>query len=270
MDPRSFNALFGRKPLIAVLHLLSCLEEKQKRLLLVLDECRMLIRYGYTFFLVENYDYDSEDVTFELSHVVGELKREFPKAIFGVKTKSDVHLPDLSYERNGAQFVQLDHVTGTPSVATGTLGEFKHKREFDTERLKYPSVVILGGIHPECYTLKNSTEGNVDGDCRKPHALLVQSCVMATSSCNAVVLTGGAVRGAVKEEHLQVIAKQLNHHPLVIGSGLSDANAHSLLALSSGALVGSSIREQGVASRVSPRRAEKLLEIRERVLSNLD
>jgi predicted TIM-barrel enzyme len=268
MEKRSFfNQLFGHKPLIAVLHLF-CVDSPKDRIKKAVDECRVLLSLGFKYFIVENYDFDSEDISFQLSEVVATLKREFGDSIvLGVKTKSDRHVPTLAHESNGASFIQFERITGAIKRGNGSdeLVDYEHEDVFCRERRKHPSVFVLGGLHPDCYLLKDPEVSTINGSYENPHPLLISSCLQASELCNAVVLTGGAVKFEIPESRLRGVRTALGNFPLVIGSGLSDANARTLLPFADAAIVGSYIREEGVGSRISRARVEKLFNIRELV-----
>lgn len=263
---RSFKDVFGTMPLIGVIHLFGATPESE-RSKTALTDVQSYLSSGIKNILIENFDYGfgkHENIFFELGNIVDAIKGKFGEQVtLGVKTKSPHHDYLLSYKNRGASFVQLDHVTGGLVMSDGNHGTITTFENFDNyvvQRAAYPEVFVLGGVHPDCYKLKDVN------DC--VHPLLLRSCEMTVEMCDSLVITGGAVRYEVKQNTLSAVRTAVDDFPILIGSGLSDANAKSLLAFADGAIIGSYFREQGVqlGSRISSTRIEKLLAIRESLL----
>ncbi|MDD2677237.1 MAG: BtpA/SgcQ family protein, partial [Methylacidiphilaceae bacterium] len=53
----------------------------------------------------------------------------------------------------------------------------------------------------------------------------------------------------------------LPHTPILVGSGITEDNLTRYLARSDGALVGSSVKTQGIESAVDPQKAQRLARI---------
>jgi membrane complex biogenesis BtpA family protein len=66
---------------------------------------------------------------------------------------------------------------------------------------------------------------------------------------DALVVTGPATGEPADADRLALVARTVPDAPLWIGSGLTTANARTLLRLAHGAIVGSALQRNGVAGR---------------------
>ncbi|MGM0577425.1 MAG: BtpA/SgcQ family protein [Myxococcota bacterium] len=73
---------------------------------------------------------------------------------------------------------------------------------------------------------------------------------------DALIVTGKATGGAVSFGHLRLAREAVPDRPLLVGSGVTTDNAADLLAIADGAIVGTSLKEEGDVRRpVDPERA---------------
>jgi membrane complex biogenesis BtpA family protein len=66
---------------------------------------------------------------------------------------------------------------------------------------------------------------------------------------DGLIVSGAATAGAVDPERLRAVREAVPGAPLLIGSGLTPANAAALLPLADGAIVGSAVRREGRAGQ---------------------
>ncbi|MGE0707688.1 MAG: BtpA/SgcQ family protein [Planctomycetota bacterium] len=107
---------------------------------------------------------------------------------------------------------------------------------------------VLASVHPKHYALLDPTD------------TLEQSARRAREAgADAVVVTGSATGSAPEPERVARVRAALGAHPVLVGSGLTAANAAALLAQADGAIVGTSIKtpdfERVDPARLAPVRA---------------
>ncbi|MDD4932023.1 MAG: BtpA/SgcQ family protein, partial [Methylacidiphilaceae bacterium] len=78
---------------------------------------------------------------------------------------------------------------------------------------------------------------------------------------DGVILTGPRTGAEASPEEVERVRSVLPHTPILVGSGTTEDNLLRYLAASDGALVGSSVKAQGIESPVDPRKAGRLARI---------
>jgi membrane complex biogenesis BtpA family protein len=79
--------------------------------------------------------------------------------------------------------------------------------------------------------------------------------------CSAIIVSGTGSGKPVDVEFLRRVREAAVARPVLIGSGLNATNATEMLALADGAIVGSSIKEDGlIHNPIDRRRAEELVQ----------
>jgi len=229
-----FESIFNiKKPVIAMLHVFD--GERQKQIDQALEDLERLDLY-VDGVIVENYDcgyFDSNLATEEMAETLTEITREVVRnSIIPVGLNvlpNDYKKAFQICHRTGADFIQLDHVTG----------EFMDCRPVDpqhliTVRLLYPKIALLGGIHPKYYQLT------------EPNCSLAECAKKAMFLADVVVVTGQITGDPPTLDDLRVAREVLGTHPLIIGSGLNAENARAQLAIADGAIVGTAFKKGGV------------------------
>ncbi|VVM05085.1 BtpA/SgcQ family protein [Methylacidimicrobium tartarophylax] len=78
---------------------------------------------------------------------------------------------------------------------------------------------------------------------------------------DGVILTGPRTGTEASPEDIDRVRSVLPHTPILVGSGITEDNLMRYLAPSDGALVGSSVKTQGIESAVDPQKAQRLARI---------
>lgn len=151
----------------------------------------------------------------------------------------------------GARFIQLDHVTGD---FVGC--ESVDPADYSRYRRRYPTIVVLGGVHPKYYEL-------VD-----PSTSIRRSAQTAQDLADAVVVTGTETGIEASLDDLRTVRAAIGDYPLLVGSGLTAANADQQLSIADGAIVGTAFKRRGVVPGETI--DEKLVEEFMQVVANID
>ena len=212
-----YKEKFGILPIFGMIHLAG--KDPVRR---ALDEISLFEEEGISGAIIENYYGSMEDVvktleetaislTLKIPRGVNILPNEFEKAFF------------LAH-RYGADFIQLDHVAGTY-----TNGERFDVALYDRYRQNYSDVLVLGGVWPKYYT--PIAGSNLETDLR-----------VGMERVDAIVVTGAGTGKETPIEKIGTFRKVLGDHPLIIGAGVTPANAYQQLSLADGAIVGTALK----------------------------
>ncbi|MFC1652043.1 BtpA/SgcQ family protein [Patescibacteria group bacterium] len=231
-----FSQVFSiKKPVIAMLHIFD--DDIQAQIDQALEdlECLQLFVEGV---IVENYGFGYSNLNPNLA--VGGIVETLIRIIDAVIRESTIPvglniLPN-DYEKalrvasiTGAEFIQLDHVTGRFLRCYPV-----DPHELTIARNKYPEVALLGGIHPKYYTLTDSTTS------------ISESANEAKLLADAVVVTGNRTGGQADLDDIKSAKDAIGSHPLIIGSGVDPDNVCEQLSIADGAIVGTAFKREGV------------------------
>ncbi len=220
METRNlYQEKFGVLPIFGMIHLAG--DDPVRR---ALREIAVFEEEGINGAIIENYHGSVEDV----------IKTLEETAVLNLKTSIGVNILPNEFQRAlhlatcyGADFIQLDHVAGTYIN-----GRKLNAVVYDSFRKQYPDVLVLGGVWPKYYT--PAAGSNLETDLR-----------VGMERADAIVVTGA---GTGKETPLEKIGKfreVLGDHPLIIGAGVTPANAYRQLVLADGAIVGTALKVNG-------------------------
>ncbi len=229
-----FAEVFGtEKPIIAMLHVWDEAPERQiDNTLRDLETLHPLV----DGLLVENYGWGYANNNRATQRAIDTIRLVSRRVVDNADIPVGVNLLPNDYEASlyaaqetGARFIQMDHL----------VGDYTHCDSVDPQnlliaRLRHPEVVILGGIHPKYYELK------------EPEPKITDSARVASERGDGIVVTGAATGSETDFEELEEVRAVLNKTPLVIGSGLNVDNASKQLAIADGAIVGSAFKLLGV------------------------
>jgi len=204
-----FWELFGKKPIIGMIHLAGeTREEKVKR---ALDELNIYQEEGVDAAIIEDYHGSPEDVHATLK----QSSKLDLKIVRGVNNLRDPYEGFKLAYKFGAKFIQFD------SVQTQDL----YVALYDRLRQKYPEIIVLGGVGFK-YIEPTGNPLSVDLDEGK-------------SRCDAIVTTGMGTGIETPTEKLIEYKKLLGNFPLIVGAGVNLDNISEQLKIADGAIIGS-------------------------------
>lgn len=264
------QTLLGKTPLFAPRHLLIGVVHLRAlpgapRFCGSLDEvleaargdARALVEGGCDALIVENFG----DVPFYPQDVPPETIACMTRAVSEVVELSQDRPVGVNVLRNdvgaalgicaatGAAFVRVNVHTSAAVTDQGVIeGRAAHSVR---ERARLcPSAAILADVHVKhASPLGSETPAEAASD------------VVHRGLADAVIVTGSGTGRSPSREVLAHVRRHVPTHPLLIGSGLTDANASRLLDVADGAIVGSWFKTDGVLS--APVDAERVRKLRE-------
>lgn len=127
--------------------------------------------------------------------------------------------------KHNAKFIQLDYVAGMYSDAQSI-----DLASYNSFRKRYSQVVVLGGVHPKCYT---PVEGSDLGKDLKE----------GRDRADAVVVTGAGTGLETPLEKIQLFRDYVGTHPLIVGAGLNPRNVYQQICIADGGIVGSCLKK---------------------------
>lgn len=210
-----FNKIFGKVPIIGMIHLTG--EDPVKR---ALEEIAIFEEEGVDGAIVENYHGSMDDVERTLE-ATSELDTS---VVIGVNV-----LPNefggafVLAERYGADFIQLDYVAGRY-----TCGEFDADL-YESFKIEYPDIVVFGGVWPKYYQPVEGSSLEVDLGRGRERA-------------EAIVVTGEGTGQQTPFYKIRKFREIIGNHPLIVGAGIDHKNAYGQLSISDGAIVGSALK----------------------------
>ena len=146
----------------------------------------------------------------------------------------------------GASFLRVNVLCGAAATDQGVItGE---AAALLRERARVaPEVKIFADVHVKHATPIGSTS-------------LVESAAETAGrgGADALIFTGSRTGSPPEVSELDDVRERLGAHPIFIGSGLDAENAAGLLAYATGAIVGSSLKEDGVHSPVDLKKVQRL------------
>lgn len=237
MLSQAFRRLFPRPaPIIGMIHVFEGPPEKQEAL--AIRDLAMM-EHSVDGVIVENYGWGGQDslraTDLARDRLLGLARAVAARAdSSGVRVGVNLLPNDFEYaldltHQAGASFVQLDHVTGQ-FVGDESVDPTKYRQH----RRAHPGIVVLGGVHPKYYQLRN------------PNTPIGQSARVAMELCDAIVVTGTATGQETSLDDLRAVRSAVGDFPILVGSGLNIDNLREQLVVADGAIVGSAFKPGGV------------------------
>jgi uncharacterized protein len=231
----NFHNIFGKKPIIGMLHLAG-----SNPLQRALEELDIYEEEGASGVIVENYCGNEEDV----KDVLKEFSNLETNLALGVNVLSNEY--DLAFpwaNAAGFDFIQLDHVAGN----------YRGHREVDAEdyekfKREFPEIVVLGGVWPKYYTPIESS--NLEEDIKK-----------GMQRAEAMVVTGTGTGQPTPTAKVERFRELLVEHPLIVGAGLNPRNAYGQLAMADGAIVGSYFKNGSELEKIDRYKVREITDI---------
>lgn len=150
----------------------------------------------------------------------------------------------------GAAFIRVNVHTGAMLTDQGWISGEAH----ETLRLRSQlglSTAILADVF-----VKHATP---------PQGLIIEDAALDTwerGHADALIVTGSGTGRATDQDDVRRVKMAVPEAPVLVGSGLTLANAAALLAAADGAIVGSALKETGHAdAAVSKERVKQLLDV---------
>ncbi|TPN32643.1 hypothetical protein FKO01_13655 [Mesorhizobium sp. B2-3-3] len=204
------------KPILAMLHLGG--EGHQAKLAQAEEEARILTGEGVDGLVIENYFGDADDVERALDRICGLGLG----ARIGVNVLRDDASAFALAGRYPVDFIQIDSVAGhLPPQADAPFAA-----ELAAHRAAVP-VLLLGGVR---FKYKPVLSGRPEAD----------DVRIGAARCDALVVTSNATGEPTELSKVaRFRAATGGTVPLLIGAGMTEANAAEQLAVADGAIVGS-------------------------------
>lgn len=203
-----FRELFGKKPIIGMIHLAG---EKHEKVARALKELEIYENEGIDGAIIEDYHGQFEDVfeTLKQSQNLG------LKITRGINILRDPYSAFSLAQKFGAKFIQFDTVE-TPHLE---LELYKFKKHHT------PNIVVLGGVG---FKYQEPTGNSLEQDLAE-----------AKSRCEAIVTTGAGTGIETPINKLIQYKSILGDFPLVVGAGVNSNNVYEQMKIADGAIVGS-------------------------------
>lgn len=204
-----FLGLFGKKPIIGMIHLAG--KSGRERITRAIDELNIYQTEGVDAAIIENYHGTVEDVyeTLKQRSKIGS------RIIRGVNVLRNPYYGFELAHKFGAKFIQFD------SIQTQDL----NLKVYNELREKYPDILVLGGVG---FKYIKPTGNPLKADLEE-----------AKSRCDAIVTTGTGTGIETPTEKLREYKKLLGNFPLIVGAGVNLGNVYDQLKIADGAIIGS-------------------------------
>ena len=217
-----------------------------------------LVQGGCDAVIVENFG----DVPFHREHVPAETVAAMALALVAVREELGGRPLGVNVLRNdarsalglcaatGAQFLRVNVHTSAAISDQGILQGRADETMRERARIA-PDVLVLADVH-----VKHATPMGAESAAEAAADAIVRGMA------DGVILTGSATGRPPSQEMLSHVRRHVGNARVLIGSGLSDANAPRLLESTDGAIVGTWCKEDGRLERpVDPGRVRRLRQI---------
>jgi predicted TIM-barrel enzyme len=218
---RSFRSTFpAGVPVLAMLHLKG--DDLDDRLRRARNEIDVLWGHGVDAVIVENYFGGIDDVVAVLDH----LDSERPDVVVGLNVLGDDETAFALAAEHDLAFVQLDSVAGHLSPA--------EDEEF-AERLAAARATVdasvLGGVRFKYQPVRSGRT-------------LEEDLALAVDRCDAVVVSGEGTGLVTPLDKITAFRRAVGpDFPVIVGAGVTPANAAHQLRDADGVVVGSALKD---------------------------
>lgn len=220
MSKRFSEIFVTPKPILGMLHLTG--SSAEERLEIARKETETLIANGVDGVIVENYFGDKDDVR----SVLEWLETLNPDVLVGLNVLRDHHLAFELAKQFRVDFIQMDSVAGhlPPDEDMDFAAELAELRGS-------VSSVLFGGVRFKYQPVKSGRS--------EPEDLTI-----GKERCDAIVVTSDATGQVTDLDKVRRFrATTGSDFPLLIGAGLTAANAREQLLEADGAIVGSYFKD---------------------------
>ena len=204
-------------------------------------EIDALYSNGVDAVLAENYFGTALDVEWALDY----LNNNYKDKIYGVNILGSLELAFKLANKYNAAFIQVDSVCGhlTP------LDDLKFTKNLKALRAD-SQAFLLGGVRFKYQPVKSGRS-------------LTEDLNLGAERCDAIVVSGSGTGVSAELDKIIEFRKILgNNFPLVIGSGVDNANCREQLEIADGAIIGSYFKQGGHdGAPIAPERVKNLMSI---------
>jgi len=256
-----FEALFGRKPVIAMVHLkalpgtplydgdLEAIVEVARRDLLALQEAGVdAVMFGNENDRPYELSVDRASVA-AMAYVIGRLK-PLLRVPFGVDVLWDPLATMALAAATGARFAR--------EIFTGLYGSDMGLWEGRAaEALRYRKRLLRDDL----FLLYNVSAEFASPLDQRPLPERAKSAVFS-SLADAVLVSGPMTGEGVALEHLRAVKEALPHVPVLANTGVRHETVAEILEVADGVIVGTALKRDGITwNEVDPERARNFMEI---------
>lgn len=227
----AFRGLFAMpKPILGMLHLGG--DTPADRLARALEEARIMAGEGFDGLVIENYFGDSDDV----ARVLDRLVALAPGPRIGINVLHDNSRAFALARSCPVDFMQIDSICG--HLPPDQDADFANT--LAAERASV-SAVLLGGVRFKYQPVLSG----------RPEA---EDLRLGAARCDALVVTSDATGQETDPAKIRRFRTATGGNvPIIVGAGMTEANAAAQLALADGAIVGSWLKEGHVdKGRLAP------------------
>ncbi len=227
----AFRGLFAMpKPILGMLHLGG--ETPADRLTRALEEARIMAGEGLDGLVIENYFGDSDDV----ERVLDRLVALAPGPRIGINVLHDNSRAFALARSYPVDFMQIDSICG--HLPPDQDADFANT--LAAERASVPAV-LFGGVRFKYQPVLSG----------RPEA---EDLRLGAARCDALVVTSDATGQETDPAKIRRFRTATGGNvPIIVGAGMTEANAAAQLALADGAIVGSWLKEGHVdKGRLAP------------------
>lgn len=211
------------KPIFGMLHLTG--STPAERLEIAEREAAILVENGVDGLVVENYFGDADDIR----RVLDRLSARPPGALIGLNVLRDFRLAFALAESHPVAFIQIDSVAGhlPPAEDEAFAAELAALRQRSR-------AALLGGVR---FKYQPVLSGRSEAE----------DLLLGAGRADAIVVTGDATGQPTGLDKIRRFRSVLGPAvPLLVGAGLTPANAADALALTDGAIVGSTFKDSRI------------------------
>lgn len=263
MARTDFKSLLSHKPvLIGMVHLPALPGSPDYRgdfediIRFAEQEAKTIYKSGFNALMFENLgdapyfpDRVPNETIAAMSVLATHLKRQ-TKLPIGVNVLRNDALAALAIAVAAQlSFIRVNILTGAAVTDQGLIQGQAHLLLRERQRLRGENVAILADIR-----VKHAAP-LVERDLAQEVEEFFER-----ARCSAIIVSGTGSGKPVDVEFLRAVRQAAAQRPVLIGSGLHAANVQEMLALADGAIVGSSIKEEGrIHNPIHRKRAEELV-----------
>jgi len=236
-----FQDMFGKKPIIGMIHLTGPEPMKVDR---AMEELEIYERNGLDGVIVKNFHGTLESVVRTLDKIHKE---------YGGNLKIGINLLPNEFLQSfvladyfNCDFIQVDYVAGKYEGGNNKTLVMPDEL-FEPTREKFWEIVVLGGVWPKHYTPVG--DSNLENDLRE-----------GSKRVDAVVVTGDYTGNETPIEKIEEFRRIIGDQPLIVGAGLTPENVKKQLELADGGIVGTYFkRNDSTREKVDEYRVRKFM-----------